>query len=181
MTRRTQVLTEERRTRERKKGTQVLVEHHEALRGMMRRLLETRRTEPGRRRALVDELHGELRMHERIEEEIFYPSVQDVTPVIAAAWSEHRQLSDQLAALLCADPRSDRFDDEMHVMHDALESHAHLDEEQRMFPEVEQFMDEEQLVDLGERLQAHLERLRSSKARRLRHRLERMAIRRRWS
>ncbi|WP_182906396.1 hemerythrin domain-containing protein [Microbispora sp. H13382] len=180
MRRRSEVLTEVRQApalRERKTATRVLVEHHEVLRGLMRRTQETPRSQPGRRRTLADELFDELWMHERIEEKIFYPATRDVTPGIAAAWSEHRQLSDQLAALVRADPRTERFDRELSVMHDALESHAHLDEEQEMFPEVERFMDEERLVDLGDRLQARLDTLRSSRRVRAVLRLQRALLR----
>ncbi|MEU6413545.1 hemerythrin domain-containing protein [Microbispora sp. NPDC046933] len=181
MRRRPQVLTEVRQApapQEHKKATRVLVEHHEVLRGLMRQLLETPRSQPGRRRALADELYDELRMHEMIEEEIFYPAMRDITPEIAAAWSEHRQLSDQLAALVRADPRTERFDRELGVMHDALESHAHLDEERQMFPEVERFADEERLVEVGDRLQARLESLRSSRRARAVLRLQRALLRR---
>ncbi|GGO21915.1 hemerythrin domain-containing protein [Microbispora bryophytorum] len=181
MRRRPQALTEVREApprQERKRATRVLVEHHEVLRGLIRRLLETPRSEPGRRRALADELFDELRMHELIEEEIFYPAMRDVTPAVGAAWSEHRQLSDQLAALVRADPRTGRFDRELRVMHDALESHAHLDEERQMFPEIERFADEEQLIELGDRLQARLGRLRSSRRLRTVHRLQRALLRR---
>ncbi|KAB8181200.1 hemerythrin domain-containing protein [Microbispora catharanthi] len=181
MRRRPQVLTEVREApapQERKTATRVLVEHHEVLRGLMRRLMETPRPEPGRRRALADELFDELWMHERIEEEVFYPAMRDVTPGIAAAWSEHRQLSDQLAALVRADPRTERFDRELGVMHDALESHAHLDEERQMFPEIERFADEERLIELGDRLQARLGRLRSSRRVRAVLRLQRALLRR---
>ncbi|WP_182875350.1 hemerythrin domain-containing protein [Microbispora sp. H10670] len=178
MRRRPEVLTEVREAPEREKATRVLVEHHEVLRGLMRRLLATPRSQPRRRRALADELFDELRMHEVIEEEIFYPAMRDVTPGIAAAWSEHRQLSDQLAALVRADPRAGRFDRELGVMHDALESHAHLDEEREMFPEIERFADEDLLVELGDRLRDRLRQLRSSRRTRLVLRLQRALLRR---
>ncbi|MBE3007677.1 hemerythrin domain-containing protein [Microbispora sp. NEAU-D428] len=181
MRRRQQVLTEAPQAparQERKTATRVLVEHHEVLRGLMRHLRETPRSQPGRRRALADELFDELWMHERIEEDVFYPAMRHITPAIAAAWSEHRQLSDQLAALVCADPRTERFDRELGVMHDALESHAHLDEERQMFPEIERFADEEQLIELGDRLQARLGRLRSSRRARAILRLQRALLRR---
>ncbi len=63
-------------------------------------------------------------------------------------------------------------------MHDALESHAHLDEERQMFPEIERFADEELLIELGDRLQAHLGRLRSSRRIRAVLRLQRALLRR---
>ena len=175
------MLTEAPRTPagpERRTATRVLVEHHEILRELLRLLRQTPCSRPGRRRALAGELYDELWMHERIEEEIFYPAMRDVTPALAAAWSEHRQLSDQLAALVRADPRTERFDRELDVLHDVLESHAHLDEERRMFPEVERFADEDLLVELGDRLSARLGRLRSSRRVRTVLRLQRTLLRR---
>ncbi|MBX6383798.1 MAG: hemerythrin domain-containing protein [Microbispora sp.] len=163
---------------EHKTATRVLTEHHEVIRGLLGKLKETPPSEPHRRRALTDELFDELRMHELIEEEIFYPAMRDVTTGIAAAWSEHRHLSDQLAALVRADPRSERFDRELGVLHDVLESHARLDEEQEMFPEVERFAGEERLVEVGDRLRARLESLRSSRRARAILRLQRTLLRR---
>lgn len=87
-------------------------------------------------------------------------------------------MTDQLAALLRADPRSARFEEELRLMRDVLEAHARFDEEQDMFPEVERLMDQERLVEIGARLQERQQRMRSSKLLRVRHWLERMAMRR---
>lgn len=178
----TEVLPEEGRRDQRvttppKTATQVLYEHHDVLREIMDTLSHTPRDDVGRRRALTDELYGELQMHERIEEDIFYPEIGDIHPELDAAWAEHRQMTDQLAALLRAHPGGVRFEEELRVMRDVLEAHAHLDEELQMFPEVERQMDEGQLVELGERLRECLERLRSSRMLRIRHGLERMLLR----
>ena len=64
------------------------------------------------------------------------------------------------------------------VLHDVLESHARLDEEQEMFPEVERFAGEERLVEVGDRLRARLESLRSSRRARAILRLQRTLLRR---
>lgn len=178
----TQVLTERKKRDQRvttppKTATRVLYEHHGVLRGIMERLSHTSRDDVEQRRALTAELYGEVQMHERIEEDIFYPEIGDIHTELDAAWSEHRQMTDQLAALLRADPGGARFEEELRVMHDVLEAHAHLDEELEMFPEVERQMDEERLVELGGRLQKRLARLRSSRMLRARHRLERMLLR----
>lgn len=160
-----------------KKATQVLREHHEVLRDIIDRLLRTSRDEVDRRRALCDELHRELLIHERIEEDIFYPEISDVHPTVDVSWSEHRQMTDQLGALLRADPRTGRFEEELRLMHDVLEAHARFDEEQDMFPEVERLMDEARLVEIGDRLQEQQQRMRSSKLMKARHWLERVALR----
>ncbi|GIH72646.1 hemerythrin domain-containing protein [Sphaerimonospora thailandensis] len=160
-----------------KTATQMLYEHHGVLRGIMERLSRTSRDDIEQRRALTDELYSEVQMHERIEEHIFYPAISDFHPKLDAAWSEHRQMTDQLAALLRADPGGARFEEELRLMRDVLEAHAHLDEELEMFPEVERLMDEAWLVEMGERLQDRLDRLRSSRTLRARHRLERMMLR----
>lgn len=160
-----------------KKATQVLCEHHEVLRGIIDRLLRTSRDEVDQRRALCDELYREMQIHERIEEDIFYPEISEIHPTVDVSWSEHRQMTDQIGALLRADPRSAQFEEELRVMRDVLEAHARLDEEQDMFPEVERLMDEARLVEIGERLQQRQQQMRSSKLVRARHWLERMAMR----
>ena len=52
------------------------------------------------RRPLLNTLSAELQIHEQIEDELYYPAVRDLTPLVWLAHAEHRQLEDQLAVVL---------------------------------------------------------------------------------
>lgn len=159
------------------KATQVLAEHHDILRDLLDHLSRTALRDVALRRVLTRELHRELQIHEQIEDEIFYPAVRNLTPHVASARSEHRMLADQLATVLRTDPRSDRLDKQVRVLRHVLESHASLEEERQMFPEVERFLAEEELELLGERLERRLAGLRSSTLLRVRLCLKRALLR----
>jgi hypothetical protein len=82
----------------------VLVEHHQVLRGLLRDLQAT--PDPDARRRLRDRFLFELEVHVQIEDEIFYPAVADVSPLLSIAHAEHRQIDEQLATVLRTSPRA---------------------------------------------------------------------------
>jgi iron-sulfur cluster repair protein YtfE (RIC family) len=61
------------------KADQVLIEHHDVLRELLKKLGATTDEQGATRRKLLDELVRELGVHVRIEDELFYPAVQEVT------------------------------------------------------------------------------------------------------
>lgn len=138
----------------------VLVRHHDHFRSLFDRIAAAPAEDP-RRLELLDELAGELDMHEKIEHEIFYPAVRRVSDMVPVAGSEHRQLADQLAILLTLDTASPAFDAHLAALRAAVEHHAGS-EETRMFPEA-QALGDETLRVLGARLDRRLAELRESR------------------
>lgn len=157
------------------KADALLTEHHEVLRSLLRELAATSSADPGGRRHLLDVLVGELGLHTQIEDELFYPAVRRVSPLVAVAHSEHRQIDDQLAVVMRTDPAGDRFGQELQALHDTLEHHA-SEEERDMFPQ-SHALGEIELEALGERMAARLERLRRSPLTGLRLRIKRATLR----
>jgi hemerythrin superfamily protein len=159
-------------------ATEVLVAHHDLLRDLLRRLEETSPRSPTERRRLLGALMTELTVHDRIEDEIFYPAMREVSTQVLIAHAEHRQMIDQLAVVLRTDPSSDRFQEELRVLAARLEHHAGTEEEDRMFPEAERKVDAEELRRLGEQLTERLDHLRRCRSLRLRLRLRQELLRR---
>lgn len=158
------------------KADEVLVGHHMVLRSLLEQLTDSSRAEVELRRELLDRLVAELSIHAQIEDEIFYPAVRAVSPLVGIAHAEHRQLDDQLATVLRTDPGGERFAEEVRVLRSSLEHHAG-EEETEMFPQ-SQALGEAELEALGDRLRSRLEQLRGSRLTELRLTLKRETLRR---
>ena len=112
------------------KADQVLIEHHDVLRGLLTQLEETTDEQGKERKKLLDDLVSELGVHVRIEDELFYPAVEKVTPLLAISQAEHRAIDDQLAVVLRTDTGGPDFATEVKML--AATLHHHAGEEERL-------------------------------------------------
>jgi hemerythrin superfamily protein len=142
------------------RADEVLVEHHEVLRGLLRDLAATTGEQVEERRRLRDRFLLELEVHVQIEDEIFYPAVADVSPLLSIAHAEHRQIDDQLATVMRTSPRDPDFVTEVRMLANTLEHHA-SEEELRMFPQAHALGDD-RLEELGRRLAGRRDELYAS-------------------
>ena len=106
------------------KADQVLIEHHDVLRGLLTQLEETTDEQGKERKKLLDDLVSELGVHVRIEDELFYPAVEKVTPLLAISQAEHRAIDDQLAVVLRTDTGGPDFATEVKMLAATLHHHA---------------------------------------------------------
>lgn len=158
-------------------ATEVLAAHHRELHQQMRELSDTPRQDTAGRRRRLDTLMAELVIHDRIEDEIFYPELAEESAAVPTLHAEQRQIVDQLSVVLRADPATQRYEEELHLLEARFEHHSFLEEEARMFPEVLQTVDRADLERMGDRLSARLERLRRSRLLRIRLRMKRGLLR----
>lgn len=142
------------------KADQVLINHHEVLRGLLKQLDATTDDQGPKRRKLLDSLVSELGVHVKIEDELFYPAVQNVTPLFAISQAEHRQIDDRLAVVLRTDTGGPDFLTELKMLIATLEHHAG-EEERVMFPQ-SHALGEAALESLGDRMQTRQRQLRHS-------------------
>lgn len=157
------------------KADEVLTAHHDVLRGLLRDLAETTDGETGRRERLRDDLLRELEIHTQIEDELFYPAVRDVSPLLSLAHAEHRQIDDQLATVMRTAVDDPEFVTEVRMLEKTLRHHT-MEEEQRMFPQAHA-LGEQRLEELGGQLRARQEELAESGGMRLIVRLKRATLR----
>ncbi|MGY1842081.1 hemerythrin domain-containing protein [Modestobacter sp. SYSU DS0875] len=157
------------------KADEVLTAHHDVLRGLLRDLAETTREQADRRRRLRDELLRELEVHTQIEDELFYPAVSDVSPLLSLAHAEHRQIDDQLAVVMRLPLDDPEFTTEVRMLESTLRHHT-FEEEERMFPQ-SHALGEERLEQLGAQLQQRQRELARSGGMRLIVRLKRFTLR----
>ena len=137
---------------------QLLKRQHREVEALFKKIEKARRAEP--RRALLAELAANLKLHMTIEEEIFYPAVQQL-PVKKAedmtleAYEEHAVVKLVLAELPGVDPEDDRFDAKMTVLSELIEHHVD-EEEDEMFKTAKK-LGRAELNALGDRMAAEVE------------------------
>src|SRR5881227_3505381 len=117
------------------KATDLLKKQHKSVKALFKKV---DKTEDGRqRRQLMDQIANELKIHTKIEEEIFYPAVREIgtekaEEMIDEAFEEHHVVDLVLAELPTVDPEDERFAAKMTVLSELVEHHAD-EEEKEMF------------------------------------------------
>lgn len=132
---------------------------HDKVRGLLAKLSDTTNRAEKTRKELLDQIHRELAVHTKLEEEIFYPAFK------AAGGKEHNKLNyeaieehravDSLVFpdLEETDPATDQFAGRVKVLKELVEHHAD-EEEQDMFPLARKALSKDELRDLGEKMAA---------------------------
>jgi hemerythrin superfamily protein len=108
------------------------------------------------RENLFQDIQDELAIHERLEEEIFYPAFRDAAGprdrhLYFEAREEHQSVDRLLAEMRRTDFGSEAFAAQCKVLQDQVLHHA--DEEERiLFPKARRVMDAEKLQELAGRM-----------------------------
>ena len=134
----------------------LLKEDHRLFRKLLEQGDETTERAKKTRHELLDRLVGELKVHEKIEEEIFYPALQGyekTKEIVLEGYEEHH-----VADLIVAELRKTGVDDErwgakFSVLKENIEHHLE-EEEDDMFKKARTLLDKAELVALGEKMQA---------------------------
>jgi len=147
------------------KAFDVLVDHHNVMRSYCKRITAAPKGS-AEREQLLDQFLVELDIHMRIEDDLFYPAVQAASTLVAIAHAEHRQVFDQLTAVLRTSPEAADYDDEWNSFVRVLDAHADEEERDLVPPPTE--LDEQKLDAVGDEMQARIEHLRDSTVERLR-------------
>ncbi len=113
------------------------------------------------RERLCQEIGDALAVHAEIEEKIFYPeSKQDNTEdLLRESVEEHLAVKRELADIMQSDQDDPQFDAKMKVVKDLFLHHVD-EEEQQLFPLIAQSCSEEELDDMGTRMQEMADELR---------------------
>jgi iron-sulfur cluster repair protein YtfE (RIC family) len=137
------------------KATDLLKKQHREVKALFKKVEKTE--DAGQRRQLLDQIAEDLKLHTRIEEQIFYPAIRDLgtkkaEEMIDEAFEEHHVVDLVLAELPSVDPEDERFQAKMTVLSELVEHHVE-EEEEEMFKLAQKLGDEE-LKSLAERMQA---------------------------
>lgn len=131
----------------------LLLQDHRHVKDLFRDFEVAPTGQPEQRRRIAEQIVRELTIHERIEEELFYPAFERATGPKGADRVEHSKeehalvdsLLDQLRQIDLDDPQ---FEGVMRVLRENVEHHIE-DEETKMLPVARERMAAE-LVGLGE-------------------------------
>ena len=136
----------------------LLKQDHQKVKQLMSEIEKTTERGVKTREELFGKLMAELTVHEKIEEEIFYPAVKEraetkkVEELIAESYEEHHFV-DMIAAEITKTPfDAEEWGAKFKVMMENIEHHAIEEEEGKLFPKVQRAFSKEELVDLGNRM-----------------------------
>lgn len=106
---------------------------------------------------LFKQIKQELEIHTHIEETVFYPALQakgneELTEIVLEGIEEHHQAKIFLREIDGLSENSEKFDAKLKVLMEDVEHHVD-EEENEMFSLVEEVCSEEELEEIGARLE----------------------------
>jgi hemerythrin superfamily protein len=143
-------------------ATGLLVHDHEMVKKLLKRLSEAE--EGDERMELFRQVETELKVHTKLEEEIFYPAFKEAAEgsedrrLYYEAWEEHESVDRLLAVIHEAEPESDVFAARCKVLREQVEHHAQ-EEQDEMFPKARKLLGKERMQELGRRMQQRRQEL----------------------
>jgi hemerythrin-like domain-containing protein len=149
-----------------KDAIMLLKEDHDKVRELLAELEEA---EGKSRQTTLKTIEQELKIHTKIEEEIFYPAFRDAAEkeddkeLYYEALEEHHVVDMVLPEIMKTKPDAEEFAAKAKVLKDLVEHHAE-EEETEMFPRAKKLMDRSKLVQLGQQLAHAKESLMGSRA-----------------
>jgi hypothetical protein len=106
------------------------------------------------RTELFATIKGELIVHERIEEEIFYPALKahpKAQDIVLEGYEEHHVVDEIMGELEATDVTDETWGAKFKVMKENIEHHIE-EEEGEMFKQARAVFDAQELEDLGTRM-----------------------------
>ena len=117
------------------------------------------------REQLFTKLVQELTVHEKIEEQIFYPEVKEratskqLEDLVTESYEEHHFVDVVKAEIESTPFEAEEWAAKFKVMKENIEHHAFEEEEGKMFPKVRKAFKKDELEDMGMRMEELKEQL----------------------
>lgn len=137
---------------------------HKKVKALLEELESTTERGPGKRKKLLGQIDAELKAHTSIEETIFYPAFRDAVKkkedreMYFEALEEHHVVKMVLPEIASTDPSSEEFGAKAKVLKELVTHHA-KEEEKDMFPEAKKVLSDDELEQLGQRMQARKDQM----------------------
>jgi hemerythrin superfamily protein len=139
----------------------LLKEDHEKVRKLLEQGESTTERAVKTREKLFERIKGELKVHEAIEEEVLYPALKEFAAtkeIVLEAYEEHHVVDVILGELEATPVDDETWAAKFTVMKENLEHHIE-EEEDEMFKQARKVMDESELDELGDRMDARRQEL----------------------
>ena len=137
---------------------ELLKKDHRKVAGILEQLADTTKRATKTRVELLQELKKELSLHEYIEENLFYPAVQDkaknkeTKELVAEAYEEHHFVNTIIDELSATEVEDDEWKAKLTVLKENIEHHVH-EEEHEMFPKAKEILDAKALEKMAEQIE----------------------------
>lgn len=137
---------------------------HTKVKRLLSQLEETTERGTKIREELLSQIEMELKIHAKLEEEIFYPAFKQAASkkedkeLFFEATEEHHVVDMVLPELKATSPKSEQFGAKAKVLLDLVEHHIE-EEETEMFVRARALMSEEELREVGEMMRKRKEAL----------------------
>jgi len=147
-------------------ATELLMKDHENVQGLFAQF-ERASEDAQKKSMLFEKIRDELQMHTKVEEEIFYPAVEEL-PIdrakddIERSIQDHEEVDALLDELQSLSPDDADFDEKMTELMDAVRSHIQLEHEE-VFKVARAGLGEEQLQELGREMEEFKESMKEGK------------------
>jgi hemerythrin superfamily protein len=147
-------------------ATTLLAEDHDIVRELFKDLGAFGPADAADRKALLEELRGELMAHARLEEELFYPAVrklddENAKDLVEDALEQHDEVKILLEELLQLDPADTDFEARLGELQETVERHVE-EEEDEIFPIASGRLGSARLDELGKQLEELKDTLRGA-------------------
>ncbi|MDP9328809.1 MAG: hemerythrin domain-containing protein [Actinomycetota bacterium] len=142
-------------------AVQLLKEDHAKVKKILEDLDSTTERGVKTREELFTKVKRELEVHESIEEEIFYPALKEhpkARDIVLEGYEEHHVVDMVMAEIVDLPYDDETWGAKCTVMKENVEHHIE-EEEGEMFKQARQVFSNEELEDLGVRMQARKEQL----------------------
>jgi iron-sulfur cluster repair protein YtfE (RIC family) len=142
----------------------LLQQDHDKVKDLLSQLMDTTNRAEKKRHELLGKIKHELEIHTRLEEEIFYPAFKQADgaehrKMFFEAKEEHRAVEKLVIPDLEGTTlTSDEFHGRAKVLKELVEHHAQ-EEEDEMFPKARKTLSNDELVELGQRMQQRKQEL----------------------
>ena len=147
-------------------ATELLIKDHENVQELFAQF-ERSREDAQKKSMLFDKIKDELQMHTKVEEEIFYPAVEEL-PIerakddIERSLQDHEEVDALLDELQSLSPDDADFDEKMTELMDAVRSHIQLEQEE-VFKVARAGLDEEKLEEMGREMEEFKQSMKEDK------------------
>ena len=145
----------------------LLKSDHEKVAGILESIDQTTERAAKGRDELFARLKGELDLHTKIEEEIFYPALEDskeTRDITLEAYEEHSLVKQLLSELEAAPKDTEEWTAKFTVLKENVEHHVE-EEEGEMFTKARKALSEDEIETLGDRIQEAKKQNRAAAAR----------------
>ncbi len=132
----------------------LLKEDHDKVKKMLADGEETTERAEKTRTELFTKLKAEMEIHERIEEEIFYPALKShpkAQDIVLEGYEEHHVVDEIMGELGATDVTDETWAAKFKVMKENIEHHIE-EEEGEMFTQARQVFSTDELETLGSRM-----------------------------